>query len=145
MAAHDDRTRMRLAAYGVVVEDDRLLLTLVAEGYPAAGRWTLPGGGVDFGEQPLDGVVREVKEETGLDGEVLGLLDVSTRFFDSDHADGFERFYWVRVLYRVRATGEPHVIDVDGSTAAAEWVPIDEVRRRDTVDVVDVALALLER
>ena len=47
------RRGQRFGAYGLVTDpDSRVLLTLIAEGYPGAGRWHLPGGGTDFGEQP---------------------------------------------------------------------------------------------
>lgn len=52
--------RVRVAAFGVCVNDGQVLLSRFAD-----GRWTLPGGGVDFGEDPHDGVIREVDEETG--------------------------------------------------------------------------------
>ena len=47
-----------------------MLLTLIADGYPGAGRWHLPGGGTDFGEQPADGLLRELIEESGQRGRV---------------------------------------------------------------------------
>ena len=56
----------RLAAYAVVVRDDRILLTRLAERVTKHELWTLPGGGVDHGEDPRAAVVREIYEETGL-------------------------------------------------------------------------------
>lgn len=138
------RTRTRLAAYGVVVSEGRILLALVADGYPGAGLWTLPGGGVDVGEQPTDGAIREVHEETGLDAAIDELLDVSTRVFQDDHVDGFDRFHWIRVLYRMTATGDPRVIEIDGSTADARWFDLDEVESLPTVEIVDHALQFIK-
>jgi 8-oxo-dGTP diphosphatase len=57
----------RLAAYAVRVEEDRVLLALYApRGVDA--HWTLPGGGVEQGEDPFHAVIREVAEETGCAG-----------------------------------------------------------------------------
>ena len=54
MAPDPDRVQ-RFGAYGYVTDPDgRVLLTLIADGYPGAGRWHLPGGGTDFGESPTD-------------------------------------------------------------------------------------------
>ncbi|TWH66518.1 NUDIX domain-containing protein [Micromonospora olivasterospora] len=47
-----------------------MLLTKIAEGYPGAGLWHLPGGGTDHGEQPAAGLLRELVEEGGQLGRV---------------------------------------------------------------------------
>src|SRR5690606_41440322 len=56
----------RFAAYGLVTDPGgRLLLSLIAPGYPGEGTWHLPGGGVDDGEDPRAALRRAVPEETG--------------------------------------------------------------------------------
>ena len=64
---------VRVGAYGVCLDDGRILLIRFAGGDP---RWSLPGGGVDFGEHPVDGVLREVQEETECVVRVGSLLGV---------------------------------------------------------------------
>ena len=60
------RQVQRFAAYGLVTDPaGRVLLTLIADGYPGAGRWHLPGGGTDHGEQPAAALLRELAEEAG--------------------------------------------------------------------------------
>ena len=55
----------RFAAYAVATDPrERVLLTRIADGYPGGGRWHLPGGGTDYGEQPSAAVIREIAEET---------------------------------------------------------------------------------
>ena len=68
LAHHRPVTRQRLAAYALVLRGDEVLLTRNSVRGPRPGTWTLPGGGVDHGEPPGGAVVREVDEETGLDG-----------------------------------------------------------------------------
>jgi 8-oxo-dGTP diphosphatase len=47
--------RLRVSAYALLVQDQKILLCRISEQVPmAAGRWTLPGGGIDFGEHPAD-------------------------------------------------------------------------------------------
>lgn len=68
----------------VIVDDDRLLLIRRGHG-PAAGEWSVPGGRVDFGELMVEALVREVKEETGLDVVVGDYLGHVERVGDDHH------------------------------------------------------------
>ncbi|OLE30645.1 MAG: hypothetical protein AUG44_00800 [Actinobacteria bacterium 13_1_20CM_3_71_11] len=122
-------TRMqRFAAYGLTTDPaGRFLLTRIADGYPGAGTWHLPGGGTDFGEQPTAGLLRELVEETGQEGRILGLLGVT--HYHNPRALGPEKrpmdWHTVRVLYRVviDRPGTPGVVEeAGGSTAEARWV-----------------------
>lgn len=132
---------IRVAAYAVVVDQGRLLLAHWSEG----GRtgWSMPGGGIDPGEDPADAAVREVREETGYDvvlDELLGL--------DSLVVPGAARvvpgpdLHALRVLYRAHVVGGELTHEVDGSTDEAAWVPLDAVDDLDRVDLVDVARRL---
>ena len=131
----------RLAAYAVIVDDqDRVLLALWNEAEP---QWSLPGGGVDLGETPADGAVREVREESGYDVELTGLLTVVTRVLSAE-----ERLHWhdkplqsVGVVYEARVVGGALTAEVGGTTDEARWVPLAEVAGLPHVPLVDEALA----
>src|ERR1700754_1316163 len=92
----------RFAAYGLVTSPRGVLLTKISEGFPGAGKWHLPGGGTDFGEQPAAGLVRELAEESGQVAEIVGLLAVSDH--RNPRALGPEGhpmdWHAVRVIYR---------------------------------------------
>jgi ADP-ribose pyrophosphatase YjhB (NUDIX family) len=118
----------RVGAYAVVVVDDRILLTQLAGTTPAPGAWTLPGGGLDHGEAPVDAVVREVLEETGHVLVRPQLVDVGSAHFVGRSPRGrLEDFHGIRIVYRadVEQVRQPEVLDVGGSTSAAAWVPLD--------------------
>lgn len=69
------RRAIRVAAQVVCIVDGHILLTHQGAPGPARGKWTLPGGGVDFGEDLSSAAMRECFEETGLQptlGRILG-------------------------------------------------------------------------
>jgi ADP-ribose pyrophosphatase YjhB (NUDIX family) len=68
----------RIPCVGAVIKDDAGRLLLIKRGHePAAGRWSIPGGRIEAGESDVDALVREVREETGLEvaaGRLLGAV-----------------------------------------------------------------------
>lgn len=61
----------------VIVRDGRVLLTRRLEGQHLAGLWEFPGGKLEGGESPEEALVRECREECGIEVEVGGILDVT--------------------------------------------------------------------
>ncbi len=137
----------RLAAYAVIVRGEEILLSRLSERVTTKELWSLPGGGVDHGEDPRDAVVREVYEETGLHAEVAEPAQVfSLHVEDSWRRGRRVDAHSVRIVYEgwVPADApEPHVTEVDGSTAEAAWKPVADVLagRVPTVSLVGEALA----
>ncbi|MBY8874145.1 NUDIX domain-containing protein [Micromonospora sp. PLK6-60] len=117
----------RFAAYGLVTDPaGRVLLTMIAEGYPGAGRWHLPGGGTDHGEQPATGLLRELVEEAGQLGRVLGLVTVDHLHNPAALGPEGRPMDWhsVRVVYRVVVDAPTEAVVTElagGSTARAAW------------------------
>ena len=73
--------RRRIGAYGIARDDhDRVLLVRSSPLSNNPGKWVLPGGGLDHGEDPNAGVAREFREETGLDIAITGLREVFADF-----------------------------------------------------------------
>lgn len=132
---------IRVAAYGVIVERDRILLAHWNEG--GRSGWTLPGGGIDPGEDPVDAVVREIAEETGyaaVAGELLGI--------DSKVVPAEQRFvpdagplHALRIVYRASVVGGKLTNELDGTTDEAAWFSLTGIPNR-RVDLVDVALGM---
>ena len=120
----------RAGAYAVLAHDGRILLTRLS----STRVWTLPGGGIDHGEDPVDAVRREVHEETGLPLTGARLLDVDSVHFTGHAPDGrLEDFHAVRLLFTgaVPLDVEPRVVEVGGSSDAAAWRPIAELDERE--------------
>lgn len=130
--------RRRIGAYGMAVERDHVLLVRIRDGYPGARRWTLPGGGLEHGEHPHDGLVREYHEETGLSATIGDFL-----LTDSHHLRRGERdLHLLRLVWRVQVPTdvEPRVLEVDGSTEAVEWIDRERLQRLPLLSVATKAL-----
>jgi 8-oxo-dGTP diphosphatase len=118
----------RAAAYGVVTSERGVLLTELSALTSAPGRWTLPGGGLDPGEDPVAGLHREVWEESGQEVEAVRLLEAHTSHWIGRAPSGrLEDFHAVRIVYAAWCPHptDPVVHDVGGSTESVRWVPPD--------------------
>jgi len=145
---HQPFRLQRLAAYALVTRrrdgDEEVLLTHLSRTAAHPGTWTLPGGGVDHGEHPSVALAREVEEECGLACEVGALIGVHDTHFSGTAPSGrIEDFHGVHLLYRATvADGDPRVVEVDGTTDAAAWVPTAAIRSGE-IEVLDVVIHAL--
>jgi len=121
----------RVSAYAVCVDESRrLLLCRIAAGGSVGfdGWWTLPGGGLDHGEDPRAGALREV---------------------DSWHTDfttlAGERqdYHGIRVLFRCRIVGGEPRDELDGSTDTCRWFTPAELATERLVDIAQLAVRLV--
>ena len=85
-------------ASGALVERDGQVLLARRRVAPGKGKWVLPAGFVDVGEDPARTAVRECREETGFDIEITGLLDVVS---GKEHERGAD----IVILYRAQIVG----------------------------------------
>lgn len=134
--------RSRLSVYGWIERDGFVLLAKIAPGYADAGAWTLPGGGVVWGEHPEESLHRELYEETGLKGSITGQLGIDSIVFEPSRFNGYTSLHMVRMIFRVSATGTPKTTEIDGSTIDAAWLPLANVSDLPTVELVDQAQKL---
>ncbi|WP_439477341.1 NUDIX hydrolase [Brevundimonas sp.] len=105
-------------AVGVVCLRDDSVLLIRRGTPPRQGEWSLPGGRIEPGERAVDAALRELREETGVEAEITGLVDVVDGLFP-----GAGRHY-VLIDYAARwLSGEP----VAGDDALeARFVALDE-------------------
>lgn len=100
--------RVRVASYAVCVRDAQVLLVHQVCPGPAQNQWTLPGGGVEFGESPRDALTRELAEEVGVsDASIGAVLDVHDGLYQWRH----HQRHAVRLLFDVTLASDPRVVD----------------------------------
>ena len=136
---------IRIAAYGVIVQDGRILLSHWNEG--GRSGWTMPGGGIEDGEHPLEAARREIREETGYDTEIEQLLGIDSIVIPASHRmtpGSTTSLHAMRIIYRARICGGVLANEVDGSTDEARWIDVDDVINLDRVELVDTAMRLHE-
>ena len=131
LAAGEEPHRVqRIAVYAVVRSARGVLLTAYSDRTNAPGWIGWPGGGLDLGELPQEGLRREVREETGQEIEIGEVLAVRSSRWIGRAPDGrLEDFQTVRIVYLADCPNptDPVVHDVGGTTAYAVWSPPAEV------------------
>lgn len=124
-----------MGAYAVMLREHggrvEVLLCRLSARVSRAELWTLPGGGIDHGEDPRLAVIREIHEETGLEATVGETAHVYSAHLPRASRDGLlVDAHAIRIVYDGWAAPDapsPRVLEVDGSTSEAAWHPLDDV------------------
>jgi 8-oxo-dGTP diphosphatase len=121
----------------LILRKDAILLVERGK-QPLKGYWSLPGGVLELGEQLGAAIVREVKEETGLDVQPVNVVEIFERIM-RDKA-GKPEYHYVLVDYFCKVTGGDLVAGDDSSKA--EWI-----RRKDlaSLKLTEGTLPVIER
>ncbi len=130
------------AVYGVIIRDGQVLLL------PINGRFAVPGGSIEMGENHVDALKREIKEETGLDIEPVRLMNVYTSLYKSFKTG--KSFHCLQLFYLCRvvdgSNGMPHLTEDEKQyLKPAQWFPIQDIKNLQYIgaeSVFDEILAL---
>ena len=107
-----------IVTHAIVEDSGKLLLVKRMGDMLETGKWSLPGGFLNRDETAAQGVLRELKEETGWEGEIISWFRINTNP-NRPHED--RQNVAIELLVKpVRKTGEP-----DAESSKVEWIPID--------------------
>ncbi len=133
-------SRQRIAAYAVCRDSSgRVLIVRASRLSHFPGRWFLPGGGVDHGEQPEAAVRREVMEETSLAVRVRGLTTVLSDVLTLP--DDGSQLHTVRLVYDVDILAGALQFERAGTTDEARWCHLSELAALPLMPFVASALS----
>ncbi len=128
-----------LVGVGAVVFNGDSVLLVRRGKEPRAGQWSLPGGAQKLGETVFEAVCREVLEETGVEIEILGLLDVVDSI--TTGPQGAVEYHYT--LVDVAAAWQAGPLAAGGDAVEATWVPRPALAQHElwseTVRIIELA------
>jgi len=144
---HDgpQRPPTHVGAYALCVVDGRILLARMAPGMVDGGQWTLPGGGVDWGEDPALAVLRELDEEAGLSGTIRGVAGIYSFAYWRSPARPRRPVHHMGIVFDVEPVLGDLRNEAEGSTDCCAWVPLDEADALPLVPLAAYGVGLAER
>ena len=110
----------------VIIKDGKILLEK-RKNEPGKGKWSIPGGLVELGESVEQTVIREVKEETGLEVEKPEHIDVVDNIIRDEN--GEVKYHFVIIDYFVKLKGG--TLEAKSDAEELKWVPLNEVEKYD--------------
>jgi 8-oxo-dGTP diphosphatase len=129
---------------GALIFEDGKILLVERGKEPLKGYWSIPGGIVETGEKLVEGIRREVAEETGLDVEPYSMFEIFERIMPDD--EGKPEYHYVLIDYLCRRLGGEPAAASDASRV--EWVAEQNLREyrltEGTLGVIERAFAKLQ-
>jgi 8-oxo-dGTP diphosphatase len=135
----------------VVLQGDHVLLVRRGQ-EPLKGGWSLPGGALELGETLEQGVVREVFEETGLNVEVVSIVEVLDRIVLEDRAEEVDnsgenqqriRYHYVLIDFHCRVVGGR--LSAASDAADARWVAREELNGHGIYRVAPITMLVIDK
>jgi len=126
---------------GAVIQNKDRVFMVKRKREPFKGTWMFPAGFVEFGEHPVEALVRELKEETGLIAEEINFIDIFQSCDDPRSPGHFILFY------KVKVSGKPTNMDPDENTELGwhnihdkiniGWKNHQEIMKRIREEIID--------
>lgn len=130
--------KVRVRACGILVQNDAILLAELLSPITKKNIWTVPGGGVEFGEKLQETVKREFQEETGLNVEVKELIHFTEIIQNRHHA--------IEFYFRVEKLSGEVKLGIDPELSSEEQILKSlEFKTKQELLTIDVFPSFLER
>ncbi|MET4563542.1 NUDIX domain-containing protein [Lysinibacillus parviboronicapiens] len=121
----------------VILDENNRILLVLRKKSPESGYWSLPGGKVDYMETIENAVIREIKEELGVDIEIERLVCVTNHIVQSEDVHYVAPTFIAHITNGKVHNKEPHALE------QVQWFPIDDIPENITI-TTDYALKQLK-
>jgi len=118
-----------IVGVGAVILQEGKLILVKRRAEPGKGRWSIPGGTVHLGEKVRDATIREAREESGLEVEIVDERPLDA--FDSIITDDRGRTQYHFTLLEFLARPKGGTLKAAEDASEARWVPLEEVKKYD--------------
>ena len=121
---------VHIGVYGILVEDNHILLIKKSRG-PHTGKWDLPGGTIEFGEEPYETLKRELLEETGIaeiEGTIRSAKSYTIIYPYKDNQ--LEEMHHIGIIYNVKVLNKSYDLKINGDeqdSLGARWISLEEI------------------
>jgi len=128
-----------VGVYGVLEEDNKVLLIKKSRG-PHKGKWDLPGGTIEFGEEPYEALKREFLEETGIseiEATIRSAKSYTIIYFFKENE--LEEMHHIGIIYTVKVINHQYDLKIHGDyedSLGAEWISINDLANIETTPFV---------
>lgn len=135
-----------IGVYGLVIQNEKVLL-IKKNGGPYDGMLDLPGGTIEFCERPQETLIREMKEEVGIEVKSYELLDADSVSFDWKFRGEVIRVHHIAIFYRVTEYTENVVLNIEINDKNDDSLGADfyEIAKLQNKDLSKIALLLLDK
>jgi ADP-ribose pyrophosphatase YjhB (NUDIX family) len=131
-----DRPWTRVGAHGLCVADQRLLMVRCAPHLDDAGKWSVPGGGLEWGEAPEVALVREFREETGLDVTAGPLAGVFSKAYVRNPERPQPSVHFMSIVFWAEVDPAAELVhEAVGTSDQAAWIPIAQLHEIGLTDL----------
>jgi 8-oxo-dGTP diphosphatase len=129
-----------MSVHGLLVQDGQVLLSRIAPGHLSEASWTLPGGGIGWGETFKESLLREFVRVTSVDINQGALAyESNSRGQLSKSGRNHHIVFWVTAQL-----GQSPVAETNGSTDKVEWIDLEAIRTLPLSPLVELALSHLQ-
>lgn len=122
-----------IGSYGIIIKEDKILL-IKKVGGPYDGKLDLPGGTIEFDEIPADTLIRELKEEVGINVKDYKVLDANSVNLAWEHKGEIENIKHIFILYEVlnyegNIKDNIEITEINDDSKGASFYSIKELKR----------------